>query len=102
MNGISTMRLLALCAAAIIFALARPSDVNAQQETAVWHFGYGVALDFNIPPATPAGPVQVATQVNASEGSAVVSDRVTGRTLFYTDGISVWDSTHAVMANTGS
>lgn len=101
MNGINAMRLATSCAIAILVALVTPIAALAQQETAVWHFGTRIGLDFNIPPATPAGPVQIGSAITSSEGTAVVSDRVSGQTLFYTNGLTVWDRNGNPMPNAG-
>ncbi len=60
----------------------------------IWYFGYGAGLDFN------SGSAVVLTdgQINQLEGCATISDN-DGNLLFYTDGMSVWNSDHAVMAN---
>lgn len=97
MNTTCTVRTFVLCATALVLAILLPTTTNAQQETAIWHFGQGIALDFNIPPATPAGPVQANSAIAASEGSAAICDRATGQTLFYTNGIFVWDRNNATM-----
>ena len=44
------------------------------------------------PPAVLTGPMNVA------EGCASIADQ-TGNLLFYTDGVSIWNSSHAIMAN---
>ncbi|MBC8145458.1 MAG: hypothetical protein H7X80_07720, partial [bacterium] len=90
MTTICTVRQLVLGALALVLAMILPATTNAQQETAVWHFGTRNALDFNVPPATPAGPVEAVSEINAFEGTAVICDRTTGQTLFYTQGEYVW------------
>src|SRR5690349_5705120 len=65
-----------------------------QGEANKWLFGNGGGLDFNT-----GSPVPFAGgQINTTEGSASVSDAA-GNLLFYTDGITVWDRTHAMMPN---
>src|SRR6476659_883346 len=66
----------------------------AQNEANKWLFGNGGGLDFNSGSPLPFPGGQTAT----SEGSASVSD-ASGNLLFYTDGITVWDKTHAIMPN---
>ena len=39
------------------------------------------------------------SSLNSQYGSATVSDRATGALLFYTNGDTIWDKTHAVMSN---
>ncbi|MEJ6801583.1 MAG: hypothetical protein QNK77_10420 [Crocinitomicaceae bacterium] len=59
-----------------------------------WHFGDGEGLDFS-----GGSPVAVnGLAISTSEGSASVSDAY-GNTEFYTDGISVWDASNAIMPN---
>jgi hypothetical protein len=66
----------------------------AQNEANKWLFGNNGGLDFNSgsPIPFPGG------QTFTSEGSASVADD-SGNLLFYTDGITVWDKTHAIMPN---
>lgn len=65
-----------------------------QGEANKWLFGNGGGLDFNTGSPLPFAGGQTAT----TEGSASVSDAA-GNLLFYTDGITVWDRTHAIMPN---
>lgn len=66
----------------------------AQGEANVWYFGMNAGLNF------PFGPPTALTNgmCNTSEGSASIADAA-GNLLFYTDGITVWNKLHAVMAN---
>jgi len=64
-------------------------------ETNIWYFGNLAGLDFNS--GTPA-PLNNGV-LNTFEGTASIADRVTGRLLFYTDGRTVYDSTHTIMMN---
>ena len=70
--------------------------VYSQREATHWYFGNGVALDFSrgYPKAVNDGSLYT------SEGCASVSDN-TGKLLFYSDGVSVWNNQHALMANGG-
>lgn len=67
----------------------------AQHYADKWHFGNMAGLDFTSGAAVPLTTSQMA----AGEGSASVSDPVTGDLLFYTDGINVWNADNAVMPN---
>ena len=67
----------------------------SQKETNNWYFGYGAGLNFSTGEAAPVHN----GQLNSAEGTACISDKVSGRLLFYTDGQTVWDSTHGVMSN---
>ena len=66
----------------------------SQKQANFWYFGYGAGLNFNsgVPVAVTDG------QVYTTEGCSTVSD-ANGNLLFYTDGITVYNKLHAVMAN---
>jgi hypothetical protein len=84
----------------LLFAMALlllcSSSAFAQKEYFRWNFGDGFALNFNAgsPPDTslPGGYFFF-------EGSATMCHRTTGALLFYTNGVSVWDSQHGLMPN---
>jgi len=69
-------------------------SVYGQNEANWWFFGAFAGIDFNTgtPVATTVG------QLNTTEGCASIADPC-GTLLFYTDGITVWDSNHQVMVN---
>ncbi|WP_093203381.1 T9SS type A sorting domain-containing protein [Siphonobacter aquaeclarae] len=67
----------------------------AQHETDHWICGNYSFLAFG-PGKTTALP---GSRLRQLEGSAVVSDAVSGRLLFYSDGQNVWDSGHQLMPN---
>ncbi|WP_162200470.1 T9SS type B sorting domain-containing protein [Kordia jejudonensis] len=70
------------------------SSINAQREAANWFFGVNAGLDFN-----SGIPTQLNTsQVNTLEGCSTISDE-NGAMLFYTDGVTVWNSLHQIMSN---
>ena len=71
------------------------SQVHAENgQGNIWYFGYGAGLDFN-----SGSPVVLSDgQINQLEGCATISDN-DGSLLFYTDGMTVWNRNHAVMAN---
>ena len=60
----------------------------------IWYFGRGAGLKFN--GSGPPVPLHDGAH-NALDGSAVISDRVTGELLFYTDGSTVWNAEHRPM-----
>lgn len=67
----------------------------AQKQNNQWRYGLGGAIDFNTtPPSFVAG-----SALATGEGSASVADRTTGALLFYTDGVTVWNSLNQVMPN---
>lgn len=68
------------------------------RETNMWFFGRFAGIDFNVPPATPTAPVEITTSgLDASEGTAVICDRITGQLLFYTNGIQVFNRNNVAM-----
>ena len=67
----------------------------AQKQNNQWRFGNSGGIDFNtIPPSNVSGAA-----ITTSEGSASVADRTTGSLLFYTNGITVWNTNNQVMPN---
>ncbi|WP_046744801.1 T9SS type B sorting domain-containing protein [Kordia zhangzhouensis] len=66
----------------------------AQLEASHWFFGVNAGLNFNtgIPISIDPG------QVNTLEGCSTISD-ANGSLLFYTDGVTVWNRMHEIMAN---
>ena len=66
----------------------------AQQETYNWYFGNHAALNFS-----GGSPVVLSNSAMAtSEGCSSISDNA-GNLLFYTDGVSVYNSNNAIMPN---
>lgn len=78
----------------ILVALCASLVASSQNEANWWFFGDFAGIDFNtgIPIATTVG------QLQTLEGCASIADPC-GALLFYTDGITVWDSSHQVMVN---
>ncbi|OOQ57937.1 T9SS type B sorting domain-containing protein [Mucilaginibacter pedocola] len=70
------------------------TNAFAQKQNNIWYFGVNAGLDFN------KTPVEALTngKLSASEGCAAIADE-TGNLLFYTDGLTVWNRNHNVMAN---
>ncbi len=66
----------------------------SQNETKKWYFGNKAGLDFITNPPT----VLINSAMNAMEACSTISD-ATGNLLFYTDGVTVWNKLHTVMAN---
>ncbi len=58
-----------------------------------WYFGKNAGIDFTKQPAKPLNE----SAMDAPEGCAIACDR-NGQQIFYTDGFTVWDKTHAVIA----
>jgi PKD repeat protein len=67
----------------------------AQKDYNIWYFGTFAGLDFNSGVPVPIGN----GQLNTAEGTSSVCDPITGALLFYTDGVTVWNRNHTVMAN---
>ncbi len=84
----SRIYILALC------YLSLSLNFTAQNETAKWYFGYGSALDFMSNPPT----LLTNSAMHVDEGCASISDS-NGNLLFYTDGITIYNKQHLVMAN---
>ncbi|WP_162915677.1 T9SS type B sorting domain-containing protein [Paraflavitalea soli] len=68
-------------------------SAHAQQEMNNWFFGYNAGLNFS-----SGAPVATPGSLRGWEGCSAMSDRY-GNLLFYTDGITVWNRSHLVMAN---
>src|SRR5690554_6434881 len=77
-----------------LMGLFLPCVVFCQGENNHWYFGYnaGMRFDTNPPTALTDG------QMNTLESVASISDS-SGNLLFYTDGVTVWNSQHSVMTN---
>jgi hypothetical protein len=67
----------------------------AQKEANFWYFGRNAGIDFNTTPPTAI----TNGQINTLEGCSSFAD-TSGNLLFYSDGITVFDKTHQIMANT--
>ncbi|MBO6632846.1 MAG: cell surface protein, partial [Psychroserpens sp.] len=68
----------------------------AQQEASFWYFGQNAGLQFD----ATTGTVTAVTdgQINTLEGCTSISD-TEGNLQFYTDGQTVWNRSHQIMAN---
>jgi gliding motility-associated-like protein len=60
-----------------------------------WYFGNYAALDFNSSP--PTNPTN-SSMLQGGYASSSISD-INGNLLFYTNGNTIWNSSHAIMAN---
>lgn len=69
--------------------------LHAQQLNNQWRFGNNRGINFNTTPPTAVNTSAIGT----SEGCASVADPISGQLLFYTDGVTVWNSTNVVMQN---
>jgi PKD repeat protein len=77
-----------------LILLCLSTSIHAQNEFSKWYFGNKAGLDFSTSPPT----VLTNGVVNTAEGVATICDNA-GNLLFYTDGISVVNSAHTLMAN---
>jgi hypothetical protein len=77
-----------------LYLLFSISSSQAQNEFSKWYFGQNAGLDFSTAPPT----VLTNGVINTPEGVATISDN-NGNLLFYTDGITVRNSLHSLMAN---
>ncbi len=66
----------------------------SQNQTSKWYFGSYAGLDFLTNPPT----ILLNSVINIPEGCATTSD-VSGNLLFYTNGETIYNSSHNVMAN---
>lgn len=82
------------CIILIFFLFVKIS--YAQKESHVWYFGNKAGLDFRS--GAPVAVQNDSIAVNTIEGCATLCDSQ-GNLLFYTDGISVWNKKHQLMAN---
>ena len=78
----------------LLLGFCYSSVLYAQKEADNWYFGSKAGVSFK----TGKAVALTNGQLNTQEGCATISNSA-GRLLFYTDGISVWDSTHNVMSN---
>lgn len=78
-----------------LLAIAVTTDAVAQKEYTKWYFGEYSGLDFTYDPPSPLADGQLVT----TEGSASWCDPITGKLLFYTDGVTVYTSGHRKMWN---
>lgn len=79
-----------------VFLFLLSAFTFSQNETKKWYFGANAGLDFSTSPPT----ILTNGSLNNSLGCASISD-ASGNLLFYTDGETVWNSSHAIMLNGG-
>lgn len=80
-----------LCMTFMIFPV---KHCKSQLEFSKWYFGNNAGLDFSTSPPS----ILTNGALTAPEGCATVCD-VSGNLLFYTNGMTVWNANHSVMAN---
>jgi gliding motility-associated-like protein len=78
----------------VIYILHFSNVLYAQGEANIWYFGINAGLDFNSGTPVPLTNGALLTY----EGCSAISSS-NGALLFYTDGITVWNSMHVPMPN---
>ncbi|MFL5730622.1 MAG: T9SS type A sorting domain-containing protein [Cytophagaceae bacterium] len=73
---------------------------NAQNEANMWYFGTQAGINFNNIPPTKFSNGLTNSGAENGEGVATMSD-ASGNILFYTDGVTVWNSTGTMPGGTG-
>lgn len=76
----------------ILFTFLTTFLTYSQKEANIWYFGENAGLDFNTTPPTAVTNGALSTL----EGCSSFAD-ASGKLLFYSDGITVWDKNHAIM-----
>lgn len=79
---------------AVFLTFFSPNILFGQGQAGVWYFGENAGLDFNVDPAVAL----TNGSLNTEEGCSTVCN-AQGDLLFYTDGITVYNKNHVVMAN---
>jgi hypothetical protein len=77
-----------------LFLIFNSSLFFSQNEFSKWYFGNFAGLDFSTSPPT----ILTNGALNTAEGCATICDN-TSNLLFYTTGVTVYNSSHAIMAN---
>lgn len=77
----------------LIYFLLKSFISFSQLENNNWYFGNNAGLNFSTTPPTP-----ITGSLSALEGTASISNS-SGSTLFYTNGVTVWNANHSVMLN---
>ncbi|MBS4000977.1 MAG: hypothetical protein KGZ71_10900 [Desulfobulbaceae bacterium] len=78
----------------ILNLLLFTTGIYSQKESYSWYFGSNAGLTFDTPDGEPVALEN--SQINTLEGVSSISDS-TGKLMFYTDGVRVWNSLHIVM-----
>ena len=72
------------------------TQIFGQNEASYWYFGQNAGLRFDATTGTVTGITD--GQINTLEGCTSISDE-NGNLQFYTDGQTVWNRNHQIMAN---
>ncbi|MCF0069565.1 T9SS type A sorting domain-containing protein [Dyadobacter sp. CY261] len=85
-----------ICSLLILALFCNP--LLAQKQALHWNFGAFAGFDFSL----NCQPTAVAdSKIDTHEGTASISDSVTGQLLFYSDAIEVWNRENEPMPNSG-
>ncbi len=83
----------------LLFWIATALSCPAQNRANVWYFGDNIGLDFNQRPPRLLTDGRIRwDSTGGSESASSICD-TTGRLLFYTDGVTVWNRNHQPMPN---
>jgi|GEM_PF-1724663 len=75
--------------------LVSAQSISTRRDATVWYFGVNAGMTF-----ANGAPIPLTNgALSTLEGSSGICHPVSGQLLFYTDGVTVWDATHAMMAN---
>ncbi|MFN8358276.1 MAG: PKD domain-containing protein [Candidatus Kapaibacterium sp.] len=79
----------------VILAIMASGLLHAQHEADNWYFGdyAGISFSTGSPAALSDGKMQT------WEGCASISDKTTGKLIFYTNGVSIWNNKHQIIKN---
>lgn len=80
-----------------VFALACSGAIFSQQNN-IWYFGRKAGLNFAPASGQPVPTILANSAMTADEASATICDDA-GNLLFYTNGQTIYDRNHQVMAN---
>lgn len=78
----------------LVYSILFSNSIFGQGQAGIWYFGENAGLDFNVDPAIALTD----GSLNTEEGCATVCT-VQGDLLFYTDGVTVYNKNHSIMAN---
>jgi len=82
-----------------MFGLGTLLTGSAQNRANVWYFGDNIGLDFNYHPPRLLTNGRIQRDSSGDSESAASICDTTGRLLFYTDGVTVWNRNHQPMLN---
>jgi len=77
---------------AFLLSLAVASPSKAQEQNNIWYFGNGAGLDFS-----QHHPWPLLDGATSTRGSTISVSDADGNLQFYSDGITVWSSSHSVI-----